>query len=107
MDERRRFERIAIPEGAGVYCEDRFGRRLGPVRMLGRGGLLLQTQEHFRDGSIQQLTLVDQTEDIRRPVRLIVRYTQAAGVGFEFVGLDPDVAVEIGVIIGRYYSSAK
>ncbi len=105
MDERRKFERINIPEAAKVYCEDRLGKRLGPVRVLGRGGLLLQTGAHFREGSIQQLTLIDETTDIRRPVRLVVRYTSPQGVGFEFAQLEPDVAVEIGVIIGKHYAT--
>ncbi len=105
MDERRRFERISIPEEANIYCEDRLGKRMGPVRVLGRGGLLLQTSEHFREGSIQQLTLVDETTEIRRPVRMIVRSAGTQGVGFEFEALAPDAAVEIGIVIGKYYAA--
>lgn len=103
MDERRRFERINIPEEAKVYCEDRLGKRLGSVIVLGRGGLQLQTKEHFREGSIQQLTLVDETQDIRRRISMLVRYILPETVGFEFSNLEPEAAVEIGVIIGKYY----
>jgi hypothetical protein len=104
MDERRRFERVAIPENAKVYCEDRLGKRLGTVRMLGRGGLQLQCTEHFRLGSVQEVTLVSEGDDIRRKLRLVVRDVTPEGVGFEFATLEPDVAVEIGVVIGKYYA---
>ncbi len=107
MDERRRFERVIIPEGAKIYLEDRLGKRLGSVRVLGRGGLLLDSKEHFRDGSIQHLTLVSEGEGIRRQLTLVVRFTRPEGVGFEFSNLEPDVAVEIGVILGRYYAPEK
>lgn len=107
MDERRRFERISLPEGAKVYCEDHQGKRLGAVRILGRGGLLLATKEHLGEGAIQHLTLVDEPDGIRRPVRAIVRYVRPDGVGLEFAGLDPEAAVEVGVIIGKYYSTRK
>ena len=107
MDERRRFERITVPEGAKIYIEDRLGKGLGPVRMIGRGGLLVETKEYFREGSIQHLTLVSESEGIRRQVALRVRYTSPEGVGFEFSNLEPDVAVEVGVILGRYYAANR
>ncbi len=107
MDERRRFERVPIPENAKVYCEDRLGKHLGTVRMLGRGGLLLDCREHFRLGSVQELTLAAEREDIRRKLRLVVRDVTPEGLGLEFAALEPDAAVEIGVIIGKYYAKAK
>ncbi len=103
MDERRRFERIKIPETAKVFCEDRLGKRLGKVTVLGRGGLELQTQEHFREGGIQQLLLVDEDQDIHRRIAMVVRYILPQTVGFEFSNLEPEAAVEIGVIIGKHY----
>ncbi len=107
MDERRRFERVTIPEGAKIYLEDGRGKRLGPVRILGRGGLLLDTREHFREGSIQHLTLVWEPEGLRRQIALIVRDATPPGVGFEFSNLEPDVAVDIGVMLGTYYSTTR
>ncbi len=107
MDERRRFERVNIPESAKLYCEDRLGNRLGDVRVIGRGGLLLDTAEQVRDGSIHEVTLVSECEDIRRKLRMVVRDVSPEGVGLEFTALEPDAAVEVGVIIGRYYAGAK
>jgi hypothetical protein len=106
-DDRRKFERVSIPESAKVYAEDRRGNVLGPVRVLGRGGLLVETKEHVREGSTQTLIIVDAAEGIRRPVQVVARYRCQHGVGFEFERLEPDAAVEIGVIIGKYYSTAE
>ncbi len=107
MDERRRFERVIIPEGAKIYLEDRRGKRLGTVRILGRGGLLLESKEHFREGSIQHVTLAWEAEGLRRQIALIPRNAGPQGVGFEFSNLEPDVAVDIGVILGTYYSAGR
>lgn len=104
MDERRKFERVNIPEAANIYAEDRSGRRLGTVRMLGRGGLLIESQERFTQGERSNLVLVDEAEGIRRELSAVVRYAVSGRVGFEFENLDADAGVEIGVIIGKHYT---
>ena len=53
------------------------------------------------------LRIVDPTEGIQRNINCEVRYTEATGVGFAFDDLGPDSAVEIGVLIGKYYSAGK
>ena len=40
MDERRKFERVNLPAAANIYAEDGEGRRIGRLRILGRGGFL-------------------------------------------------------------------
>ncbi len=107
MDERRRFERVTIPANAKLYCQDQQGKRLGAVRALGRGGLMLDNRDDFHPGSVQEVTLVSEREGIRLKLRLIARYVGPEGVGFAFATLDPDAAVEIGVIIGKYYAGPK
>ncbi len=107
MDERRRFERVTIPANAKLYCQDQQGKRLGAVRALGRGGLLLDTRDHFHPGSVQEVVLVSEDGDIRRKLRLVARYISPEGVGFAFAALEPDAAVEVGVIIGKYYAGPK
>ena len=105
IDERRRFERVSLPESAKVYLADTQKRRLGPVLMIGRGGLLFRTDMPFEEGSRVDLLLVDDSEGIKRELNAIVRYNRDEGVGIEFETLDPDAAVEVGVIIGKYYSA--
>ena len=105
IDERRRFERVSLPESAKVYLADTQKRRLGPVLMIGRGGLLFKSDVPFEPGSHVDLLLVDDTEGIRRELNGTVRYSREDGIGIEFDALDPDAAVEVGVIIGKYYSA--
>ena len=105
MDERRKFERIRIPGSARIHVQAG-GKEVGPVSMIGRGGLMVDTQESFELGKKVELRIMDEAEGIHRKVTAIARYRQGQGVGFEFYHLDADAAVEIGVIIGKYYSHA-
>jgi len=107
MDERRRFERVNIPENANVYATDRKGKKIGLVRVIGRGGMLIDTKNRFKTGDKLALMIVDETESIRRQVSTSVRYTAPIGVGFQFDELEPDAAVEVGVIIGKYYPKTR
>lgn|SRR5512143_2409308 len=105
MDDRRRFERVNMPDFAKVYATDEQNSRLGPVRVLGRGGMLIKSERPLSPGSHQSLYLVDDSEGIRRELHVVVRYTSDEGTGLEFENLEPDAAVEVGVIIGKYYAA--
>ncbi len=107
MEERRKFERVQIPETAKVYAEDVDGKRLGMVVMIGRGGMLLSIPQGLPAGSRRTMYVVDDSEGIRREVHVVVRYSMPDGVGCEFESLDPEAAVEVGVIIGKYYSAGR
>ena len=108
MENRRRFERLNIPGGAGIYATDVNGGRLGHVNVLGRGGCLIETECDFSKGQLTSFIIVDDSEKIRCPVKATVRDVAPGGrIGFEFQELDPDSAVEIGVMIGKYYSAAN
>jgi hypothetical protein len=101
--DRRKFERVTIPASARLYVTDTGGRKLGVVRMIGRGGFLLESKNEFRPGDRHHMLLVDEREGVRRHVHAVVRYSSAEGIGFEFERLEPDAAVDVGIIIGRYY----
>lgn len=105
--DRRKFERVIIPASAKLYVTDTGGRRLGHVRMLGRGGFLLDSKLQFNPGDHHHVVLVDEREGVRRQVHALVRYHNAEGVGFEFERLEPDAAVDVGIIIGRHYRSSS
>lgn len=105
MDERRRFERINIPASAKIHAQTASGKRVGPVRVLGRGGFMVDTPESFELGKKLDLVIVDEAEGIHRKVAAVPRYRQGPGVGFEFHHLDADTAVEVGVMIGKYYAA--
>ncbi len=104
--ERRKFERVVMPHNANVYVATTDEKKLGGVCMLGRGGLQIETTKQFKMDEVHPLILVDTSEGIKRKVRGVVRNIADGGlIGFEFENLDADAAVEIGVIIGKYYSS--
>ncbi len=102
MEDKRKYERVNIPEAAQIYATEEKGARLGLVRVLGLGGLLVDTRRKFAKGEKTTLTIVDESEGIRRPLKVHALYTLPVGVGFEFEKLDEQSAVEIGVIIGKH-----
>jgi hypothetical protein len=104
IDERRKFERIGVPFEASVSVRDKKGKHLGVVRQLGRGGMMIEPETEFKKGKSYSLTIVDDSEGIRCKVDLIVRYADQRCVGCEFENLSADTAVEIGILIGKYYS---
>ncbi len=105
IDDRRRFERVNMPDSAKVYVTDEQNLRLGAVKVLGRGGMLIKTDKPLTPGSQRSLYLVDDSEGIRRELVATVRYNSEEGTGLEFENLEPDAAVEVGVIIGKYYAA--
>jgi hypothetical protein len=102
----RKFERVRLPQNTDVFALDEYGRRLGRVHTLGPGGLLLATNAQLMEGSPYHIVLVDESEHIRRPLVVVVRYRNDEGIGLEFRAMDIDTAVDIGIIIGKYYAAA-
>jgi len=106
--EKRKYERVTLPKDGAAYVEDPTGKRLGLLRVIGQGGLFCECDpKFFRPGQVVLLRIMDPSEGIERNVNCEVRYTEDDGVGFAFDDLGPDSAVEIGVIIGKYYSAGK
>jgi hypothetical protein len=103
--ERRKFERVNLPASANVFIQDHSEQRVGRVRILGRGGFLLETKERFRSGSTEPLTIVAPASGIRREIEARALYTTDEGTAFEFHNLQPDAAVEVGVLLGKYYAA--
>ncbi|MGH9493287.1 MAG: PilZ domain-containing protein, partial [Terriglobales bacterium] len=71
--ERRRHERVSVAPGSQVYVADAKGARLGKLRMIARGGLLMASSQKFPKGKELSLHIVDETEQIRCAVRAQVR----------------------------------
>src|SRR3954471_5323140 len=101
-EERRRFERVIIPASSGVYAASEDGKRLGEVRMLGRGGFQVQTKFDLKMGEQHPVRIIDESEGINREIIATVRNKIQDLTGYEFLDLGPDAAVEMGVIIGKY-----
>ena len=103
--ERRKYERVKLPASAGIYATDDRGQRVGPVRELGLGGMLVETTLKCHQGDMLTLVLVDESEGIRRAVKTVSCYATDGGVGFHFHTLDPQAAIEVGVIIGKHHAA--
>ena len=104
-ENRRKYERVKIPESAGIYATTDRGKRVGAVRELGLGGMLVDTTLTCHEGDMLSLVLVDESEGIRRHVKTVSCYQVPDGVGFHFHTLEPQAAVEVGVIIGKHRSA--
>jgi hypothetical protein len=107
-EERRRFERVDITHQAQVLVLDAKGRKSGVLRQLARGGFMMEPERHYgEDSKIYTFTIHEPTEDIRVRVNARLRFSDQQYAGFEFMDLDPQSAVEIGMIIGKYYEHTK
>ena len=102
---RRKYERVKIPASSGIYVTDDAGRRVGAVRELGLGGMLVETTAGCHEGDMLSFILMDDSEGIRRHVKTVSCYNAPDGIGFHFHTLEPQAAVEIGVIIGKHQSA--
>ena len=109
MDDRRKFERVNLPTTSKAYVTSAEGKRLGNLSVLGRGGFQIDLRDNsaYASGTSHDVVIVDESEGIRREVTGLVRMSNPGAVGFEFQNLNPDAAVEVGVIIGKYYSAAN
>jgi PilZ domain len=107
-EERRRFERVDITHQAQVLVLDNKGQQAGVLRQLARGGFMMEPEKRYTDdGVLYSFTIHEPTEDIRVPVNARLRFSDQQYVGFEFADLDPESAVAIGMIIGKYYEHTK
>ena len=107
-EEKRRFERIEIAPEAEIMVLDSKGRKAGVLRQLARGGFAMEPEKSYaKDSKVYEFTIHEPAEDIRVDVNARVRFSEETLVGFEFVDLTPDSAVDVGVIIGKYYEQSK
>lgn len=107
-EERRRFERVDIAHQSQVLVLDGKGRKAGVLRQLARGGFMMEPEHHYsEDNKIYSFTIHEPTEDIRVRINARLRFSDQQYAGFEFVDLDPQSAVDIGQIIGKYYEHTK
>jgi hypothetical protein len=108
IEERRRFERVDIASHGMVEVLGENDSKVGMLRQLARGGFSMETDESFhKDSKVHSFAIVESGENIRADVKARVRFADSNLVGFEFVDLNAAAAVEIGIIIGKYYEHGK
>jgi hypothetical protein len=102
--DKRKFERVDIAHEAQVMVLDHKGLKAGVLLQLARGGFMMDTEKDYsKDNKVYNFTIHEPMEDIRVVVNARPRYVDKNFAGFEFVDLDHDAAVEIGLIMGTYY----
>ena len=62
---RRRFERVEIDFQTGVFVTDKKHKRIGLLRQLGRGGMMVEPERTFKLGKKEEIFIVE------RSVRII------------------------------------
>ena len=102
---RRKFERVDVTFTAQVYVTDDKGKRVGVLRQIGRGGFMLEPEKDFKEGKKYKFIVVDRSENMKLNIKAVCRYGDMRRAGFEFDGLNVDLAVEIGILIGKYYQT--
>jgi len=105
LSNRRRFERVDVTFTAQVQVLDDKSKSAGVLRQIGRGGFMLEPEKEFKEGKKYKFFIVDRAENIKLTVKAVCRYGDIRRAGFEFEGLDIDSAVEIGILIGKYYQT--
>jgi hypothetical protein len=105
LSNRRRFERVEVTFNAHVQVLDEKAKPAGVLRQIGRGGFMLEPEKEFKEGKKYKFIIVDRAENIKLNVKATCRYGDLRRAGFEFDGLDIDSAVEIGILIGKYYQT--
>ncbi len=101
--ERRKFERVEVGHEAKVRVTDPKGQLLGTLRQIGRGGIALEPEKPFKKDKKLKIVISDESEKIRFQVNVVVRHAGPRHVGLEFRDLDADAAVDVGILIGKYY----
>lgn len=101
--ERRRFERVDVRHAAKVKVTDPKGQLLGILRQIGRGGIAFEPEKPFKKDKRLKVVISDDSEKIRFQVNAVVRYAGPRQVGLEFRDLDAEAAVDVGILIGKYY----
>ncbi len=105
--ERRRFERVNVGYSAKVRVTDTKGHLLGILRKIGRGGFALEPEKPFKKDKKLKAVISDESEKIRFQVNAVVRYAGPREVGLEFRELDANAAVDVGILIGKYYEEGR
>ena len=106
--ERRKFERVDIAPTSQVFVSEAKGKKVGVLRQIGRGGFMMEPEKPYsKDNKTHKLAIHEPSESIQVEIQARVLYVHSQLVGFEFVDLDANAAVEVGIIIGKYYEQQK
>jgi hypothetical protein len=86
--ERRRHQRVLVPEGRIIRAQGTRPRLEGIVSIIGPGGMFIRTRDSQPCGTVLKLKLKDSTFSFR--VLGTVRHVEENGLGVEITGITPE-----------------
>ncbi|MBI3668264.1 MAG: PilZ domain-containing protein [Acidobacteria bacterium] len=101
-ENRRRHERILIPEDKMPTCEGVNRPLAGRVLVLGTGGAYLLTNDRYPAGTEFELRIRAGNDLIESPC--VVRDVESGGMGVEFTWLNASAATKLRKLIARIKS---
>ncbi len=102
MSAQRTHPRVYLPLDAGVYVHSDKGSILGPVRVIGMGGLFFQTDSPFSVGTAEALCLAGSQSSTTHTIEAVVRHVDKVGVGVQFLQLRPEAEADVERLVTRY-----
>jgi c-di-GMP-binding flagellar brake protein YcgR len=102
--ERRRSKRVPIPADAKITVWDASGAPIGAICQFSRGGMrvrVFEGEDWLRAGE-DYVFIMRAGKDVSFSAWVVVRNFDGREAGCEFQNLDPQVADQIGEIIGFY-----
>ena len=101
MSQQRTHPRVYLPPDAGVYVKSDKGSVLGPVRVIGMGGLFFQTESPFAVGNAQALDLAEHNHT-SHTIAAVIRHVDKIGVGVQFLELHPEAQADVERLVNQY-----
>jgi hypothetical protein len=101
--DRRKFERVSVAYDSRVLVLDNKGTAVGVLRQIARGGFMMEPDREYKVGKRYKFTIREVADDLKIEVNATVCYGDSRFVGCEFVDLTPEAAVDVGILIGKYY----
>jgi hypothetical protein len=101
-ENRRRHERILIPEQKMPACEGVNRPLTGRVLVLGTGGAYLLTNDRYPTGTEFELRITAGTDVVESPCA--VRDVESGGMGVEFTWLSAAAEIKLRKLIMRFKS---
>ena len=102
MPQQRSHPRVYLPLDAGVYVKSDKGSILGPVRVIGMGGLFFQTESPFAVGNSEALDLAEERNPTSHTIAAVVRHVDKIGVGVQFLELLPEAQADVERLVNQY-----
>ena len=107
--ERRKHERIPIPADAKITVWDACGTPVGSVCQLSEGGMRIRVfdgEEWLKPGEDYVFIMKNATQEMCFSAWVVVRNFNGREAGCQFQNIDPQVAGQVGDIIGVYKHDA-